>query len=79
METMTREVLSPTGITVRTRKSLSCHKDKINQTHLIVTGKEGAGIMNGGSSLQSTAYMGDAGGKYFKADDKADRKLTCPC
>lgn len=36
-ETMIREVLSPIGITVRTRKRPSCHEGKINQTHLIMT------------------------------------------
>lgn len=32
--------------------------------------------MNGNRSLHT---WGDVGEKYFKADDKADRKLTCPC
>lgn len=57
-ETMTREVLSSTGVTVRTRKRLSCHEGKINQIHLITRGTEGAGIMNGGRSLHTTAYLG---------------------
>lgn len=34
---MIRELLSPTGITVRMRKRPSCHEGKINQTHLIRT------------------------------------------
>lgn len=75
---MTREVLSSTGITVRTRKRLSCHEGKINQIRLITRGTEGAGIMNGGRSLHTTAYLGGCRRKYLKADDKAGRKLTCP-